>query len=249
MDAVDRIAVDIRAHPADERCGGLVAPAHRRRPVDRRRWQAPMRQLDDLGKDDDAGRGTDRHLAAEEAERVAGPDAQRAKAIAPSPGQRHLRQPLPRAARRDPDHAAGQAGGQGRLVPAFDPWLPPSIVVLDPVDGLQHLPDVGARVQDSIVGAHVTKAASRVQPRADADGSEQVGEEEEEFDPGAECGDDERGAKEEKAEVVAQQPHDAVRRSGCARSPRPPRPRPPAPTQGSRGRSAPDQPRAGTPGS
>ena len=208
-----------------------------------------MRQRDDLGKHDHAGRGAHRHLAAEEAEWVAGADAQRAEPKAPPPRERHLRQPLPRAAGGDTDDPTGQAGGQRRLVPAFDPRLPPPVVVLDAIDRLQHLPDVGTRVEHAIVRAHVPQAPPSVQPRADADGGHQVGEEEEELDPGAEGGDDQRGAEEEETKVVAQEPHDAIRRSGCVRSPRPPRPRPPARRPGSRARSAPDRPRAAMPGS
>ena len=52
----------------------------RRRAVDRRWRQAPVRQRHDLGEDDDARRLPDDHLAREQPERVAGPHAQAPRA-------------------------------------------------------------------------------------------------------------------------------------------------------------------------
>ena len=61
----------------------------------------------------------------------------------------------------------------GRLAGSVDSFhssthgLRDPVVVLDPIDGLEHLADVRARVEDAVVGTHVVQAAPRVEPRAD----------------------------------------------------------------------------------
>ncbi len=62
----------------------------------------------------------------------------------------------------DPDHPARQRRRQGRVVPQLHPRLAPAGLVVDAVDGLQHLAHLGARVQHVVAGAQPLQAAPRV---------------------------------------------------------------------------------------
>ncbi len=169
-----------------------------------------MRQRHHRRKHDDARRLADHHLGAEQPERISGANAERAEPVAAPPRERDLGQPLARPAFRNAHHPTGKAGRQRGLVPALDPRLGEAIVVLDAVRGLEDLPDMGARVEDAVVGAHVAQAASRVDPGADADAHGEIDEKEEEIDPRAECRHHERGDAEEQTQAAAEQPHDAI---------------------------------------
>jgi hypothetical protein len=95
----------------------------------------------------------------------------------------------------------------GRLVPQLDPRLAEPVVVLDAVDRLEHLADVGPRVHDAVVRADAGQPAPRVEPGADEDRGGQVGQEEEEVQARAEGRDDERGDEEEETEMTGEEAH------------------------------------------
>ena len=133
--------------------------------------------------------------------------AQGPEPIAAAPRERHLRQPLPAAVARQADDPPRKARGQRRLVPQLDPRLGDPVVVLDPIDGLEHLTDVRPRVEDAVVGTHVVQATPRVEPRADEDGGGQVDEEEEEGEARAEGRDHQRGGQEQEPEVPTEVAH------------------------------------------
>ncbi len=121
--------------------------------------------------------------------------------------QRDLGQPLPAAARGDPDHPARQRRRQGRVVPQLHPWLAPAGLVVEAVDGLQDLAHLGARVQHVVAGAQPLQPAPRVQPRRQQQAAQQVDQEEEEADARAEGSHHQHGAEEHEPELFRQAAH------------------------------------------
>ena len=109
----------------------------------------------------------DEHLAREEAERVAGPHSQRAEPVAAAPRERDLGQPLaPAVPARMPTTRPGRLDGSVDSFQSSIHGFAEPVVVLDPVDRLEHLADVGPRVEDPVVGADAVQAAA-VEPRSD----------------------------------------------------------------------------------
>ena len=156
MDAVDRVAVDVRTHGADHRRRGLVsarAPAWCRRPA--RAAGASAAAGTTSGKTTTPVGLPDHHLAREEAERVAGANPQRAEPIASAPQSASPSRATGGAPGLHPDDAAGEAHRQVDSFHELDPRLRPARLGCRPGrPPASELADLGPRIEHVVAGPH-----------------------------------------------------------------------------------------------